>query len=299
MSRYSVIAPALNLRSAPTSSDPFNILGILSFQTVVEVLDRTSTGWWKINTISTGLSGFVASRFLAPLKDVPILVKEMSKADYPKQKEASLFTKRMMHKPIGTPSIPYRDISSPESRRESIGNLIDVLNVEHSERYRPTEKNTFCNIYAYDFCHFCETYIPRVWWKEKAIKKLLHGQEVEVLYGETVYELNANALHDWLLEWGDDFGWRRMNFPEEMQNVVNNDGGVGIICAKRRITRFSGHITVVVPETNAHKADRQAGVVLHPLQSQAGGRNRKYFAKEVGAWWRKQKFSSFVFYYHP
>ncbi|MGB5819802.1 MAG: SH3 domain-containing protein [Saonia sp.] len=299
MSRYSVIAPALNLRSAPTSADPFNILGVLSFQTVVEVLEQTSVSWWKIKTISTGLSGFVSSRFLAPLEDTPIVVKEISKANYPKDKRASLFTKGMMHKPIGTPNIAHRDVSSPETKRESIGILIDTLNVEHSERYRPTEKNTFCNIYAYDFCHFSDTYIPRVWWKEKAIKKLLEGQQVEVLYGETVYELNANALHDWLLEWGDDFGWRRISFAEEMQNAVNNEGGVGIICAKRRDTRFSGHITVVVPETNARKADRQAGVVLHPLQSQAGGRNRKYFSKAVGAWWRKQKFSSFVFYYHP
>ncbi len=298
MNRYSVIASALNMRNAPTASDAFNIIGILSFQTVVALLEETSASWWKVQTISTGLTGFVAARYLEPLEDRPILVQGIDKADYPKDKRASLYTKRMMHKPIGTPQIDHRDVSSPETKRNSIADLVNTLNVEHSERYRPTNKNTFCNIYAYDFCHFCDTYIPRVWWRQKAIKKLLRGEEVEVLYGETVYELNANALHDWLLEWGDDFGWLRMTVPEEIQNAVNQEGGVGIICAKRKDLRRSGHITVIVPETADHTADRQAGVVVHPLQSQAGARNRNYFSRAAGSWWRQGKFSSYVFFYH-
>ena len=298
MKRYSVKAAALNLRSAPTSSDPFNILGILSFRTVVEVLEDADPTWSKVRTISSGLTGFVAFRFLEPVEEDPIRVTDITKANYPEDTRASLFTKGMMHKPVGTPQIAHRDMSSPDTKRASITNLVNILNVERSERYRPTEKHTFCNIYAYDFCHFCNTYIPRVWWREKAIKKLLRGEEVEVLYGETVYELNANALHDWLLEWGDDFGWVRMTVPEEIQNAVNQEGGVGVICAKRKDLRRSGHITVIVPETANHTADRQASVVLHPLQSQAGARNRNYFSRAVGPWWRHGKFSSYVFFYH-
>ncbi len=299
MNRYPVTASALNIRNAPTSADPFNILGILAFRTVVEVLENADPSWWKVRTIASGLTGYVASRFLEPVAESPIVVEGISKANYPEDRGASLYTKGMMHKPIGTPQIPHRDVSNPQTKRDSIATLLAILNVERSERYLPTAKHTFCNIYAYDFCHFCDTYIPRVWWREKAIKKLLAGEEVEVLYGETVYELNANALHDWLLEWGDDFGWVRMTVPEEIQNAVNQEGGVGIICAKRTNLRRSGHITVIVPETATHQADRQAGVVLHPLQSQAGARNRQFFSREVGAWWRSGKFSSYVFFYHP
>lgn len=298
MNRYSVNAPALNLRNEPNSSDPYNILGILSYQSIVELVDRHSSTWWRVKSISKGLNGFVASRYLTAIKEGPILVAGMSKANYPEHELASLYTKEMMHRPIGTPKIPHRDVSSPDTKRQSIKNLVDLLNVEQNERYRPTSQYTFCNIYAYDFCHFSDTYIPRVWWTAKAIKNLVEGNQVEILYGNTVYELNANALHDWLLEWGDDFGWSRIGLPDELQILINNEGGVGIICAKRRDTRFSGHITVVVPETGTNHADRQAGVVIHPLQSQAGARNRKYFSKEVGAWWKWQKFSSFVFFYH-
>lgn len=299
MRRFTVTAHALNVRNTPTTADSFNIIGIVSFQTVVEQLEETNERWWKIKTISSGLVGFVASRYLEPMLDDPVLVQGINKADYPKHKSASLFTKNVMHKPIGTPNIAHRDQSNATTKKESIKKLVDTLNVEQSERYRPTQVNTFCNVYAYDFCHFSDTYIPRVWWKAKAIKKLLQGEQVEVLYGETVYELNANALHDWLLEWGDDFGWIRMQVPDQIQNTVNQEGGVGIICAKRKQTNRSGHITVIVPETDVHHANRQAGVIIHPLQTQAGARNRTYFSGEVGSWWRKEKFASFVFFYHP
>lgn len=299
MKRYTITAHALNVRNAPTSSDSFNIIGVLPFQTVVALLEEVNSIWWRVKTLSSGLEGFVASRYLEPMAEEAILVEGISKADYANHKSASLFTKGAMHKPIGTPKIPYRDQSNADTKRSSIAKLVDTLNVERSERYRPTSQNTFCNIYAYDFCHFCDTYIPRVWWKPKSLKLLIQGEKVEVLYGETVYELNANALHDWLLEWGDDFGWIRMQVPDQLQNIVNQEGGVGIICAKRRQTSRSGHITVVVPETDEHQANRQAGVILHPLQSQAGSRNRNYFSAAAGTWWRKDKFASFVFFYHP
>jgi hypothetical protein len=38
-----------------------------------------------------------------------------------------------------------------------------------------------------------------------------------------------------------------------LQTKVNENGGVGIICAKRFILNKSGHVVVVVPETEKKK----------------------------------------------
>ena len=242
MNRYAVTVPLLNVRSTPTSTDSFNILGRIPLQTVVEILNNSDPYWWEIKTIFTNLSGYVAARYLEPVTDNPILVNSISKTDYANDARASLFSKEMMHKPIGTPIIEYRDLSDSEAKRRSIQYLIATLDVSRNVRHRRTERHTFCNIYAYDFCHFCSTYIPRVWWNSKAIKSLQAGENVELLYGETVNELNANALHDWFLEWGDDFGWTRMSHAEDIQNAVNANGGVGIICAKRKDrNKFGSH----------------------------------------------------------
>ena len=69
-----------------------------------------------------------------------------------------------------------------------------------------------------------------------------------------------------------------------MQTAANN-GQVAIICAANRIPNRSGHITPVVPETTANKAERSgSGIVIKPLQSQAGRTNRKY---QTDPWWNR------------
>jgi hypothetical protein len=45
---------------------------------------------------------------------------------------------------------------------------------------------------------------------------------------------------------------------DTLQTKVNENGGVGIICAKRFILNKSGHV-VVVPETETEKAFRVNG----------------------------------------
>jgi hypothetical protein len=65
---------------------------------------------------------------------------------------------------------------------------------------------------------------------------------------------------------------------DALQTKVNENGGVGIICAKRFILNKSGHV-VVVPETETEKAFRVNGKVIYPLQSQAGMNNYNYFRK--------------------
>lgn len=143
-------------------------------------------------------------------------------------------------------------------------------------------------------------HLPRVWWNDRAIKELMQGRELTVETGVTVNEMNANALHNWLMSWGDDFGWSRVKIgADDFQQLINTNGGVGVICARRRDRTRSGHITVVLPEREPSQvATRSSGKVLYPLQSQAGTVNLKYFSASQGAWWTAEKFDSFGMFYH-
>ncbi len=298
MEKYSVTASSLNLRSTPSKIDNLNIIAKIPFQNIVELINKTTTDWWQIQIIESNIKGFVFSRYLVPFVDDQIKISGIKEVNFQPDSKASLNSKQMMFKPIGDSSIPFRDLTSIESKIDSIKQIINKLNVASSIRYQKTEKNTFCNIYAYDFCYFCKTYLPRIWWNENSLKKILSGEALDIIYEKTVSELNANALHDWLLNWGDDFGWERIFSVNDFQNKVNTNGGVGIICAKRKDTKKSGHIVAVVPENNINKAFRQNGEVIYPLQSQAGSLNYNYFSEIKKDWWNGNQFKSYVFFYH-
>jgi hypothetical protein len=100
------------------------------------------------------------------------------------------------------------------------------------------------------------------------------------------------------MKWGEDFGWKQMTDLTAIQEKVTSEGGIGIICAKRKTVGLSGHIVPIVPETEKKKAFRENGVVLYPLQSQAGKINYNYFARKRRDWWNHIRYSSFVLYYH-
>lgn len=233
-----------------------------------------------------------------PLKDNPIPNNLIKRADLLPDSESRLDSIEKKEKPIGDSSIPFRDLTDLTTKKESIGRLIDKLDVASSARYQRTEEDTYCNVYSYDYCYFGKVYLPTVWWTEKALKKILQGQEEEVIFGETVDRIYSSAIHDWFLEWGASFGWQRMFSTDEIQNKVNANGGIGIICAKRKEKGLSGHIVPVVPETDFHKAYRENGIVVYPLQSQAGKLNYNYFSEVRKDWWNDELYSSYVFYYH-
>jgi hypothetical protein len=219
-------------------------------------------------------------------------------ADFLPDPESRLDSELMKYKPISDTDVPYRDLTNPETKRKSIGQLIDKLDVVTSIRYQRTIEDTYCNVYSYDYCHFCKVYLPTVWWTDEALEKILNGQEVEAVFEETVDHIYSSAITDWFPQWGAYFGWERMFTAEEIQNKVNTNGGVGIICAKRKEKGLSGHIVPVVPETEENKAYRENGVVVYPLQSQAGKVNYNYFSEAKKDWWNDELYSSFVFYYH-
>lgn len=200
--------------------------------------------------------------------------------------------------PLSDPGIPYRDLTNAETKRESIRQLIDKLDVKNSARYQRTVDDTYCNVYTYDFCYFAQVYLPTVWWTAESLEKVLAGQDVVPVFDQTVARIYSSAIHDWLLNWGASFGWKRMTDLDEIQRKVNEEGGVGIICAKRKIVGLSGHIAPIVPETATKKAYRENGVVIYPLQSQAGKLNYNYFSKARKDWWNHERYSSHVFYYH-
>lgn len=220
------------------------------------------------------------------------------KADLLPDSESRLDSMENKERPILDSSIPFRDLTSPESKRESIHQLIDKLDVEASVRYQKTPEDTYCNVYSFDYCYFCKVYLPTVWWTDESLEKVLKGEAVEAVFKQTVDRIYSSAIHDWFSEWGIHFGWERMSTVDEMQSLVNANGGVGIICAKRKIKGLSGHIVPVVPETDLHSAYRENGTVIYPLQSQAGILNYNYFSEVRKDWWNDELYSSHVFYYH-
>ncbi|KFF15051.1 hypothetical protein [Flavobacterium hydatis] len=235
---------------------------------------------------------------LLPLVDNRVPNNKIIKADLLPNPESRLDSMEMKETPLYDSSIPYRNLTNAATKKESIAQLIDKLDVEKNTRYQRTVEDTYCNVYSYDYCYFSKVYLPTVWWTDEALEKILDGQEVEAIFEETVERIYSSAIHDWFLQWGASFGWERMFTAEEIQNKVNTNGGIGMICAKRREKGLSGHIVPVVPETDLHKAYRENDVVVYPLQSQAGKLNYNYFSEVRKDWWNDELYSSYVFYYH-
>lgn len=81
------------------------------------------------------------------------------------------------------------------------------LDVENSERWQPRGKSTtYCNVYASDFLHLLGLYLPRQWWKEP-YRVADMGFPPDINYGVNTREMSANALYDWLPEFGEYFRW--------------------------------------------------------------------------------------------
>jgi hypothetical protein len=135
-----------------------------------------------------------------------------------------------------------------------------------------------------------------VWWSQAAIARLSRGETVEPKIGQTIDEQRANDLFRWFRDFGPLFGWRQTSTMTKLQQHANQ-GGVGIIVARRREEGRSGHITAVVPETQDEHAKRVDGEVVQPLQSQAGARNFRYGGL-AGEWWRSEMFADSAFWLH-
>lgn len=195
--------------------------------------------------------------------------------------------------PLSEADRPARTAATPAELEA----IVRYLDVEKSPRYKRTETQTYCNIYACDYCYLAGVYLPRVWWTPKALSDLDAGKPVTAKYADTVTELNANALYTWLRDFGAAFGWKKAASLDELQSAANA-GRIGVICGQRNPLSKSGHIVVVVPESAPPSvAQHNAGGVSVPLQSQAG-RNNYCFSCLPGRWWESLQFQASGFWIH-
>lgn len=298
--KYIVTASSLNIRKGPDMNQP--VIGSLKNGTIIEITDQKIADWWKTVVPGTKTVGYVFSHYLKAVEEPPKPVAVLNPHNvkpvhYPVSKYSLLSSVNARHTPLNETKMPFRNPASAK-RNEEVHKVIAFLNVEQSARYQPGNGSTYCNIYAYDFCFHTNVYLPRVWWTSKTLIEFSKtpGYDPKPVYAENVLELNANALYDWLNEWGDDFGWIRTFDINELQQKVN-EGRVGVVCARHVDPKRSGHITCVVPEGNGQTAKRTGDVVTAPLQSQAGSQNKKYFAD---TWWIRlgANFSASGLWYH-
>jgi hypothetical protein len=298
-SSYVITSPALNLRSSAEKRSG-NLIATLPQGHTVRKLDQANEVWWKVQTDLKGqaLEGFVNGSYLksaSQAKPLPTASKLGSIDLKGKAGRRGSVTGRAYA--LDEPDMPQRDPSGGrDAKVNALRGILDFLDVERSARYQPTSTATFCNIYAYDYCHLARAYLPRVWWTDRAVAGLTAGEAVNAAYGTTIREQTANQLFDWLNDWGDDFGWVRVFDFSLLQSKVN-DGAVGLICALRKVLSRSGHITVVIPEIAPSSALRSGTNVLIPLQSQAGTRNKKVFMRD---WWVQMadNYRETGFWYH-
>src|SRR5678815_4250554 len=116
---------------------------------------------------------------------------------FPVNPKSALNSTLARHTPLsGFSPRPRLQGQAVDVRHQALNQIVTDLDVTRSVRYTPNTQ-TFCNIYAYDFCFLAGVYLPRVWWNSKALIAAVGGAQLEVIYDRTVREMTANALHRW------------------------------------------------------------------------------------------------------
>lgn len=312
----SSLASVLNVRSAPLIPEGkpnANIVATLpEGHAVRAVTDKKRNGFLEIETSLNGafVRGFCKASYLKAATAALELPELQPATEAP----ASGVTAVYMPRKAGTVTrradkagahslnekdMPQRAGQTPTERKQQLAAVITWLDSENPQhlRYWPRDQQTFCNIYAHDYCFLAGCYLPRVWWNAPAIVALSAGKTVEPLYGKTIDEVRANDLFRWLRDFGLQFGWRQTTSLQELQDEANL-GAVGLIVARRKEEGRSGHIVAVVAETAAVPAKRRAdGTLVSPVQSQAGATN---FQRGTGKadWYKGAEFAEFAFWLH-
>lgn len=301
----------LNLREQPSKTATVKAK-LPDGQLVQAVTGKKVNGFLEVETSLHGahFHGFASADFLKPaqgVEAVPVPVPATAPTGplppVIMPRKAGTVTRRVdlatAHS-LNEPNQPSgRKGTTPDELRAELNAIVEWLAVDKAtnRRYQPKGGSTFCNIYAHDFCNLAGVYLPRVWWSQGAVEKLAQGQTVPPLLNNTIDEMRANDLFRWLRDFGMRFGWQRTSDLAKLQQDVNL-GAIGLIVARRREDGRSGHITVVVPESNDLTARRNAqGEVVAPVQSQAGVKN---FRRGTGTaqWWLGDQFAENAFWVH-
>jgi hypothetical protein len=315
--RVKVTSNTLNLRSEPKVVDePVSnrIASLPNGHLVGHISGSPGNKFFEVETSLNGanLHGFAASEFLELVttksKRIPVAIPfttppQSGITEVFMPQSSSMITKRTGAAnafSLSEPDQPMRrKENDPAILREDIMKIIGWLNVdkETHKRYQPGDGKTFCNIYAHDLCFLAGVYLPRVWWSQRAIEKLARNEIVQPLLGNTINEIRANSIFDWLKDFGERFGWRQTGELTKLQDAANL-GGMGLIIAKRIDEGRSGHVTMIVPEMDGAKAKRnESGDVVRPLQSQAGATNFK-MSTGTKEWWLGSQFRDHAFWIH-
>lgn len=271
--------------------------------TSVDQIRQVDSDWLEVNTTiaGTALRGFVHARYLGPagtafpsaLANAGVLpTADLGPSASATRSKAG--GRAYAIQEAGQPGNPSTHANGKAAGIRRVIDWLDVGNANHL-RWQGGGGKTFCNVYAYDASNICGCYLPRVWWTSKAIAELSNGNPVEAKYGATVDEIRANFIFNWLVEYGDDFGWQRVFDVDDLQRQANS-GRIGIVCAQRTDLEKPGHIQLIAPESVQHTAQRNAaGKVVQPLQSNAGSKNFTYGFMPPN-WWQGANFKQFGFW---
>ncbi len=306
--RVETMTTSLRLRSAPEISDPPNknvIAELPDGWPVRAFTGETVNGFIKIETAldNTVFRGFASADFL--VSALQPSAPSAPTATFPAvwmPRKAGTVTRRTeiagAHS-LNESNMPGRTADTPYGLRDNLTAIIDYLDPEKQAhaRYWPRSGLTFCNIYAHDYCALAGVYFPRVWWTDTALLEIAGGGQPEPRYGDTIREMRANDLFRWLRDHGAAHGWIRATSATELQNSANL-GCVSLIIARRKEEGRSGHVAMVVPETETQSAKRlPGGQVSSPLQSQAGTVNFNY-GNGTSSWWTAARFAEFAMWHH-
>ncbi|WP_419898977.1 SH3 domain-containing protein [Roseomonas sp. USHLN139] len=294
----------LNLRSAP-DPDKKNVIATLPQGTeVTKVREAEMAGWIEVDTTIAGqaIHGFLNGAHVAPagttsFPAVTAAAGEPKEADLGPSEKAKRSSTGARANSVGEPDRPGRPSTEGAGKAAGIVKILDWLDVGDTDkhlRWKGVGGKTFCNVYVYDVCALAGVYIPRVWWTSKALVQLSKGATIKAIYGETVMEMRANYIFNWLVEYGEDFGWERVFDLDALQDGANA-GRIGVVCAQRKDMETPGHIQIAAPEHGSHKAKRSGSKVVQPLQSNAGSENFT-FGHLSANWYQASKYKQHGFW---
>lgn len=204
---------------------------------------------------------------------------------YLKQSQKGTRANRLAY---GVPMLARWKYDSMKSYIENLVSLIDWMDIERSKRWLPyTDENgklrTFCDEASEDFLDqlfgpYKLPYAASVWWTPQSLELIRLGDCPKILWPTTVKSNGARGLHDWLHDWSETYGWQVFESEEDFYTWLNTEGPrVGVISTPT-------HVSVALPD-KVNPTIKPKDFV--PLQTQAGGTNKKYFRSN--SWYIKNK----------
>jgi hypothetical protein len=308
---HRVVPAALNLRSSPKASGSTRIAALAQGAQVEQLGDAKAPGWVMVRTLLNGVlrEGFVADRYLAPLPRgtsfsiaasaldeiaVPAAHLPQPKDPVTRQRDGGRLY------PLSEPKAPKVSGTNEETRARQLLATIDWMDCENPDhkRYAPRGSVNRADTYAQDYCSLAGAYLPRVWWTADALARIALEEHVEPAFERTVRMLDTNALHDWLIDFGADFGWHRDMDLLSIQEAANA-GEVCLIVGKSAEANRPGSIVVVPPEHEGCMARRdKEGDVLRPIESKCASTNRRCLTAR-SAWWLSDRYSDCGLWRNP